>query len=63
MRSCRLDVQFEIRSDWRLPMSYYASINESIRLGVTTKVSAEIKSALATFCRRNGFAYLFPEDS
>jgi hypothetical protein len=42
-------------------MSYYAPINESIRLGVTTKVSAETRSALATFCRRNGFPHLFFE--
>jgi hypothetical protein len=42
-------------------MTHYASINESIRLWVTTDVSAETKSALATFCRRNGFAYLYFE--
>jgi hypothetical protein len=42
-------------------MSRYAPINESIRLGVTTKVSPETRSALATFCRRNGFPYLFYE--
>jgi hypothetical protein len=42
-------------------MSHYTPINESIRLGVTTKVSPEIRSALATFCRRNGYPYLFYE--
>jgi hypothetical protein len=42
-------------------MSYHAPINESIRLDVTTKASPEIRSALATFCRRNGFPHLFFE--
>jgi hypothetical protein len=42
-------------------MTYYTPINESIRLWVTTEISAETKSALATFCRRNGFPYLYYE--
>jgi hypothetical protein len=42
-------------------MTHYAPINESIRLWVATDVSAETKSALATFCRRNGFAHLYFE--
>jgi len=42
-------------------MSYHAPINESIRLSVEREVSVEIRSALATFCRRNGFPHLFFE--
>jgi hypothetical protein len=42
-------------------MTNYAPINESIRLWVTTTVSPETRSALATFCRRNGFSHLFFE--
>lgn len=42
-------------------MTHYAPINESIRLWTTSKVSAETRSALATFCRRNGFPHLFYE--
>jgi hypothetical protein len=42
-------------------MTHYAPINESIRLWVSTDVSAETKSALATFCRRNGFPHLYFE--
>jgi hypothetical protein len=42
-------------------MSYHATLNESIRLNVTKEVSVEITSALATFCRRNGFPHLFFE--
>jgi hypothetical protein len=41
-------------------MSYHTPINESIRLAVK-EVSVEIRSALATFCRRNGFPHLFFE--
>jgi hypothetical protein len=42
-------------------MTYHASANESIRLWVTTTISLETKSAIATFCRRNGFSYLHQE--
>jgi hypothetical protein len=42
-------------------MTYHASDNESIRLTVTTEPSVEIKTALATFCRRNGFPQLYVE--
>jgi hypothetical protein len=42
-------------------MTHHAAINESIRLWVTTDVSDETKSALATFCRRNGFPHLYSE--
>jgi hypothetical protein len=42
-------------------MTNYAPINESIRVWVTTKISPETRSALATFCRRNGFSHLFSE--
>lgn len=42
-------------------MSHYASINESIRLSVVTDIPVETKSALATFCRRNGFPHLYFE--
>jgi hypothetical protein len=56
-----MDVQFKIGTNRRLSMSNYAPINESIRLNVVTEASPEIRSALATFCRRNGFPYLFFE--
>jgi hypothetical protein len=42
-------------------MSHYAPINESIRLSVTAEASLETRSALATFCRRNGYPHLFFE--
>jgi len=42
-------------------MTHHASTNESIRLWVTAEVSDETKSALATFCRRNGFPHLYFE--
>jgi hypothetical protein len=42
-------------------MTYHALINESIRIWVTREISVEIKSALATFCRRNGFPHLYFE--
>lgn len=42
-------------------MTHYGPINESIRLWVTTDIPAETKSALATFCRRNGFSHLYFE--
>jgi hypothetical protein len=42
-------------------MTHHAPINEAIRLWVTTDPSPETKSALATFCRRNGFPHLYFE--
>ncbi|MGH6838926.1 MAG: hypothetical protein ACREDT_09000 [Methylocella sp.] len=42
-------------------MTNYATINESIRLSVTTEPSPETRSALAAFCRRNGFPHVFFE--
>jgi hypothetical protein len=42
-------------------MTYHASDNESIRFTVTTDPSVEIKAALATFCRRNGYPQLYVE--
>jgi hypothetical protein len=42
-------------------MTHHAPINESIRLTVTSDPSVEQKTALATFCRRNGFPHLYYE--
>jgi hypothetical protein len=42
-------------------MTHHASINESIRLSVATELSAETRSALAGFCRRNGYPHLYNE--
>jgi hypothetical protein len=42
-------------------MTNYDDVNESIRTGVTSATDLETKSALATFCRRNGFEHLFYE--
>jgi hypothetical protein len=42
-------------------MTHYAPINESIRLGVTSGLSDEARSALAAFCRRNGFPHIYYE--
>ncbi|HJT91077.1 MAG TPA: hypothetical protein VJ777_03930 [Mycobacterium sp.] len=42
-------------------MTHHASINESIRLTVTSEPSVETKTALATFCRRNGYPHLYFE--
>jgi len=42
-------------------MTYHAPINEVIRIGVAEETSLETKSALATFCRRNGFPHLYFE--
>jgi hypothetical protein len=42
-------------------MTHHASENESIRLTVTSEPSLEIKTALATFCRRNKFPQLYDE--
>jgi hypothetical protein len=42
-------------------MTSYASINESIRFSVTTEPTPETRSALAAFCRRNGFPHVYSE--
>lgn len=42
-------------------MTHYAPVNESIRLWTTTILPIETKSAIAAFCRRNGFPYLHHE--
>jgi len=42
-------------------MTHYAPVNESIRLGVTSDLSDETRSALAAFCRRNGFPHIYYE--
>ncbi|WP_148071406.1 hypothetical protein [Streptomyces sp. I6] len=42
-------------------MNYHAPANESIRMWVTRGVDLETRTALATFCRRNRFPYLYFE--
>jgi len=42
-------------------MTHHAIDNESIRLTVTNEPSREIKTALATFCRRNNYPQLYTE--
>jgi hypothetical protein len=42
-------------------MSHHAAANESIRLSTTTTIPLETRSAIAAFCRRNGFPYLHQE--
>lgn len=42
-------------------MTHHASLNESIRLWTTTTIPFETKIAVAAFCRRNGFSYLYQE--
>jgi hypothetical protein len=42
-------------------MTYYAPINEAIRLWVADDIPVETKGALAAFCRRNGFTHLYYE--
>jgi hypothetical protein len=42
-------------------MTHHSPINESIRLTVMSEPSLEIKTALATFCRRNGYPQLYHE--
>ncbi len=42
-------------------MTHHATDNETIRLTVTSEPSREIKTALATFCRRNNYPQLFTE--
>jgi len=42
-------------------MTHHAIDNESIRLTVTSEPSREIKTALATFCRRNNYPQLYTE--
>jgi hypothetical protein len=42
-------------------MTHHAPMNESIRIMVTSDISVELKTALATFCRRNRFPQLYFE--
>ena len=42
-------------------MSHHASANESIRFVVARELEIETRSALAAFCRRNGFAHIYTE--
>jgi hypothetical protein len=42
-------------------MTHHSSVNESIRLCAMTTIPLETKSAIAAFCRRNGFPYLHHE--
>lgn len=42
-------------------MTHYANANESIRLFVTRALEVDTQSALAAFCRRNGFPHIFSE--
>jgi len=42
-------------------MTHHATDNESIRFTVTSEPSREIKTALATFCRRNNYPQLYTE--
>jgi hypothetical protein len=42
-------------------MTYHAPLNESIRIWVATEIPVETKSALASFCRRNGFQHVYLE--
>jgi len=42
-------------------MTEHSIANETIRFEVTRQIAPETRSALATFCRRSGFAHLFTE--
>jgi len=42
-------------------MTYYAPINESVRIGVATEFPAETRSALAAFFRRNRYPHVYLE--
>ncbi|MEU2297699.1 hypothetical protein ABZ584_09840 [Streptomyces antibioticus] len=42
-------------------MTYHSSANESVRLGVSRDTDLKARTALAAFCRRNGYPYLFTE--
>jgi hypothetical protein len=42
-------------------MNHHANTNETIRLFVTRTLEVDTQSALAAFCRRNGFAHIFNE--
>ncbi|WP_432033319.1 hypothetical protein [Streptomyces antibioticus] len=42
-------------------MTYHSSANESVRLGVSRDTDLKTRTALAAFCRRNGYPYLFTE--
>lgn len=42
-------------------MTYHSSANESVRMEVSRDTDLETRTALAAFCRRNGYPYLFTE--
>ncbi|MFF9623832.1 hypothetical protein [Streptomyces griseosporeus] len=42
-------------------MTYHSSANESVRTRVSRDTDVETRTALAAFCRRNGYPYLFTE--
>ncbi|OXS37314.1 hypothetical protein [Streptomyces sp. XY006] len=42
-------------------MTYHSSANESVRMGVFRETDLETRTALAAFCRRNGYPYLVAE--
>lgn len=42
-------------------MTYHSPSNESVRMRVSGDVDVETRTALATFCRRNGYPHLFTE--
>lgn len=42
-------------------MSHHASANESVRIFTAQSLDIETRSALAAFCRRNGFAHVYSE--
>ncbi|KQX67384.1 hypothetical protein [Streptomyces sp. Root1310] len=42
-------------------MTYHSCANESVRMGVSRDTDPETRTALAAFCRRNGYPYLFTE--
>ncbi|MEU2930572.1 hypothetical protein ABZ636_36920 [Streptomyces sp. NPDC007251] len=42
-------------------MTYHSCANESVRMGVSGDTDLETRTALAAFCRRNGYPYLFTE--
>ncbi|MFH8935239.1 hypothetical protein [Streptomyces griseosporeus] len=42
-------------------MTYHSSANESVRMAVSRDTDPQTRTALAAFCRRNGYPYLFTE--
>ncbi|WP_030194796.1 hypothetical protein [Streptomyces sp. NRRL S-87] len=42
-------------------MTVHSPANESVRMRVSGEADLETRTALATFCRRNGYPYLFTE--